>query len=79
MGSAAVECVGGCACGRSTFDATWERRATLTQMHEFQVLHILTPSRLRSLAGWCDLNEMSHWLVFNGHVRRRGQIRHQGC
>ncbi|GAB4816347.1 hypothetical protein N2152v2_003393 [Parachlorella kessleri] len=37
MGSAAVECVNGCECERTTLDGTWARKATLFQMHEFEV------------------------------------------
>ena len=37
MGTAKVECVAGCACAESRVDGTWERRATIMQMHEFQV------------------------------------------
>ena len=37
MGMAAVECVSGCACERSTLDGTWSRKATLYHMHEVEV------------------------------------------
>ena len=37
MGAAKVECVGGCRCQESWLEGTWERLATLAQVHEFQV------------------------------------------
>lgn len=37
MGAAYVQCVSGCACNDSVIEGTWDRRATLMQMHEFKV------------------------------------------
>ncbi|GAB4813470.1 hypothetical protein N2152v2_000516 [Parachlorella kessleri] len=37
MGSAQVECVSGCTCDSAKLEGTWDRRATLMQMHEIWV------------------------------------------
>lgn len=37
MGRARVACVAGCSCSESFIEGTWERRATIMQMHQFQV------------------------------------------
>jgi hypothetical protein len=37
MGTADVTCLAGCTCRRSSLDGTWERRASLQEMHKFAV------------------------------------------
>lgn len=37
MGVATVRCTAGCACQPSELDAGWAQRASLLQMHSFQV------------------------------------------
>ncbi|KAL4440672.1 hypothetical protein ABPG77_000381 [Micractinium sp. CCAP 211/92] len=37
MGQARVECVSGCKCAATAFDARWKQKVSLTQMHQFKV------------------------------------------
>lgn len=36
MGQARVECVSGCKCAATAFDARWKQKVSLTQMHQFK-------------------------------------------